>query len=132
MTILQAPKLSASEIDTLAAYPALAPPPGVTPNFDNSEDQNRPFFGVISLLLAIMSLFIINRTYVKTFLIRKYSWDDCKSNESYQNVLVVDTNASDNHTGCSEYINMSPPLKFFLFLVWMHRLLPSLHSRYVP
>ncbi|MCJ1394806.1 hypothetical protein MMC18_007686 [Xylographa bjoerkii] len=68
--------LSPAELNALADYPALTPPPGVVPNFVNPENQNTPEFVVTSLLLAVMILFFINRIYVKSILMRKCSWDD--------------------------------------------------------
>ena len=70
--------MSPEQLSAMASYPALAPPPGVLSNFtSDAPNQNAPFFVVTSLLLGIMGVFILNRFYAKTFLIRKYSWDDC-------------------------------------------------------
>lgn len=68
--------VSDQQLATVTAYP---PPVGIESNFVNPENRNRPLYVVTSLLLGIMILFIINRAYTKTFIVRKYSWDDRKS-----------------------------------------------------
>lgn len=71
--------LTAEELSALSDYPALQPPSGIEPNFATPESQNQPLIIVSSLLLGIMGLFFLNRVYIKTFVSRRYSWDDCKS-----------------------------------------------------
>lgn len=69
--------LTPDEIDALANLPIIPPPKGVTPNFQNPVDQNKPLYIVTSLLFGIMTFFVFNRAYTKTYIVRKYSWDDC-------------------------------------------------------
>lgn len=78
---IMASSLSNMSSEELASYPALPPPPGILPNFDNTANRNVAFLAVTSLLLGIMALFVLNRLYAKKVLIRKYTWDDCKSDE---------------------------------------------------
>jgi hypothetical protein len=68
--------VSPENLEAFASYPAIPPPPGVIPNFVDPENQNLPLFAVASLLLGIMTLFMLNRVYVKTFIVKKYSLDD--------------------------------------------------------
>lgn len=70
--------LTSLDPSTLSNIPLLSPPAGVTPNFANPASNIQPFLIVTSVSLGIMLMFVVNRTYVKTFLIRKYSWDDCE------------------------------------------------------
>lgn len=78
---IMASSLSNMSPEELASYPALPPPLGILPNFDNAPNRNMTFLAVTSLLLGIMALFVLNRLYAKKVLIRKYKWDDCKSDE---------------------------------------------------
>ena len=68
--------VSPESLEAFASYPAIPPPSGVIPNFVDPENQNLPLFAVTSLLLGIMALFMLNRVYVKTFIVKKYSLDD--------------------------------------------------------
>ena len=72
-------KLTPQELATLSSYPILPPPAGVQSNFANAKNRNMPFFVVDSVLLGVRGVFFQNRVYTKSFLIRKYAWDDCKS-----------------------------------------------------
>ncbi len=70
--------MTPQELAALSHYPLPPPPAGVQSNFANPKNRNRPFFIVDSLLLGVMAAFFLNRIYAKTYIIRKYSWDDCK------------------------------------------------------
>lgn len=71
-------KLTPQQLASLSDYPTLQPPAGVKSNFANPQSQNVPLFVVTSLLLGTMGAFVLNRVYTKMFIVRKYSWDDCK------------------------------------------------------
>ena len=58
--------------------PAAAPPDGVLPNFKDPPNCNRSALVISSLFLAIATLFVLNRIYVKTWILGKYLWDDCR------------------------------------------------------
>ncbi|MCJ1470231.1 hypothetical protein MMC07_008876 [Pseudocyphellaria aurata] len=68
--------LTPEQLNSLSNVPALQPPPGVVPNFLNPENQIRSFLVATSLELGIMTVFVLVRFYSKSFLVRKYSWDD--------------------------------------------------------
>ena len=71
-------ELTPQELAFLTSYPILPPPAGVQPNFGYAKNRNLPFFVVDSILLGVMATFFLNRVYTKSFIVRKYSWDDCK------------------------------------------------------
>lgn len=56
---------------------ALPPPPGVTPNFDYSNPwlylETRD---VIIAGIVFATVFLALRIYTRTFVIRKFGWDD--------------------------------------------------------
>lgn len=54
----------------------MAPPPGVTPNMVNPKSTGPILIIVSSVLQAIMVVFVINRIYTKSFISRKFTWDD--------------------------------------------------------
>ena len=57
-------------------FPAAMPPDGVIPNYANPHSYGYQLVASTSVLLAIMILFLINRVYVKVFIVRDWSWDD--------------------------------------------------------
>ena len=71
-------RLTPQELDKLARTPALEPPPGVISNLDNPRTIKRQQIIVCSLLISVAFCFTLIRAYVKTFVTRKYKWDDCK------------------------------------------------------
>ena len=70
--------LDPQKLYALSNTPAIQPPPGVEPNFANPVNNRQPLIVVSSLFLGLTSIFALTRAYVKTFIIRKYSWDDCE------------------------------------------------------
>ena len=96
--------ISPEQINSLSNYPALQPPPGVVPNFVNPENQNRPLLVTASLELGLMIVFVLNRFYSKSFLVRKYSWDDCQSSLALSELeSVANTSNSDSAACCCKY-----------------------------
>ena len=88
--------LSPQGIDVLSKTPAVQPPSGVVPNFETLENNQRPLIVVTSLLLALSSIFMLNRAYTKTFIIRKFSWDDRESTYHHTRAdIVIDMDRSD-------------------------------------
>ncbi|KAI0444214.1 hypothetical protein F4803DRAFT_274868 [Xylaria telfairii] len=63
MTELNPQSIVRSDQEAILDGPALTPPLGVTPNFDNPPNDNALCFGVIGLCLGLSSLFIILRAY---------------------------------------------------------------------
>ena len=59
--------------------PAMQPPLGVIPNLVDPYNQGPTLIAVGSILLPIMTLFLLVRGYTKYYIIRKASWDDCSS-----------------------------------------------------
>jgi hypothetical protein len=68
--------LTREEIAILKMTPAITPPMGIVPNFKNPPTIKSIQYGITSSLLALMLLVFLNRVYVKTFLMKKYGWDD--------------------------------------------------------
>ena len=70
--------LTPEQLPALASFPAATPPPGVIPNFTNPYSQANVLIIVGSVFVGLMVMFGIARLYVKAFVIRKATWDDCK------------------------------------------------------
>ncbi|KAF3021943.1 hypothetical protein E8E14_008908 [Neopestalotiopsis sp. 37M] len=70
--------LPASERDAFLDGPALTPPNGIIPNFDNPPNgsQNRMSAAVISVCLAVMIIVVAIRAYVKIFCVKKFHIED--------------------------------------------------------
>lgn len=58
--------------------PALQPPDGVTPNFDNPPNYNTSGYALCSFFLAVGSIAIILRTYARVFCAKKVRLEDCR------------------------------------------------------
>lgn len=69
-------QLTPEELQLLSNYSIGQPPPGVTPNFSNPPSHGQTQIVVTSILLGISIIFVLNRFYIKTFVVRKYTWDD--------------------------------------------------------
>lgn len=64
------------ELD-LWKIPALAPPPGVIPNFDNPTSSSSICLVVIAVTLPLMIAFLALRAYVRLRIARALGTDDC-------------------------------------------------------
>ncbi|KAA6410958.1 MAG: hypothetical protein FRX48_05269 [Lasallia pustulata] len=56
--------------------PAMPPPPGVNPNFVDPHSQGPTLIIGGSIMITLMTLFVLARGYTKYHIIRKASWDD--------------------------------------------------------
>lgn len=56
------------------------PPNGIVPNFDNPPNgsQNMMSAVVISICLAVMTIVVATRAYVKIFCLKKLYIEDCE------------------------------------------------------
>ena len=92
---MQSQELSGADLITFAmslppatssydAYqiPALEPPPGVVPNFIDPYTRGPMLLALSAVAIGIMYLFVIFRFYVKFYVQRKLTWDDCESTEN--------------------------------------------------
>lgn len=57
--------------------PALRPPPGVTPNFQNPAGIQAEIHATLIFCLIISTIFVWSRFYVRYFINRSHGWDDC-------------------------------------------------------
>jgi hypothetical protein len=60
----------------LSQMPAMRAPDGIESNLINPVNIGYRQTIATSVLLAVMMLFVMNRVYVKIWLVRKVSWDD--------------------------------------------------------
>ncbi|KAH9862708.1 hypothetical protein J1614_010801 [Plenodomus biglobosus] len=63
----------------LATLPAASPPPGVVSNFDNPPSRANLLLGLTSAFFALAVISYSIRMYTKIRILRKVTWDDCKS-----------------------------------------------------
>jgi hypothetical protein len=68
--------MNPSVIDAILDGPALAPPPGVKPNFVNPDNLAHP--GLAVLQLTIATLVVLMRIYTKLGVLRKMQAEDCE------------------------------------------------------
>lgn len=63
-------------MDDILNGPALAPPPGINPNFDNPENLAHPELAVLQLIVA--TLVVAMRLYTKLGILRNMLAEDCE------------------------------------------------------
>jgi hypothetical protein len=51
--------------------PALAPPPGVIPNFDNPPNQDILIRVLFSIFLGLVTLAVVGRIYIRVFYLKQ-------------------------------------------------------------
>lgn len=65
--------------EVLAKIPAAKPPPGVTPNFANPDSLVPLIMVVNTTFLAMATLFLALRIYMKTWVQRKWRLEDSQN-----------------------------------------------------
>ncbi len=78
-------QLTPQELQQLANYPALQAPEGVTSNFTDALNHGKPQIVAVSFLLSITAIFVLNRIYMKSLIVRRYKLDDRKSSGQSDN-----------------------------------------------
>ncbi|KAF7588253.1 hypothetical protein BBP40_005975 [Aspergillus hancockii] len=68
--------MSPEELEALLAAPALAAPPGVSPNFDNPPSQNSYAWGITTVCTVVATLCLCLRWYVRLWLDKKARIED--------------------------------------------------------
>lgn len=58
--------------------PAMAPPPGVTPNFIDPPNLRHIVVLVLTLCMSFSTVAILMRMYTKLFILRKTAFEDCR------------------------------------------------------
>ncbi|KAK8057875.1 hypothetical protein PG996_011812 [Apiospora saccharicola] len=82
-------ELSPEELAVALEGPALAPPQGITPNFDNPPNQNTLGVGVTALGLVLTTAMLLLRLYVRFIVNRRAHFDDCIPIASYEQAFFV-------------------------------------------
>lgn len=70
--------MSPGELDALLKAPALEPPAGVTPDFDNPPNGNAYSWGITTVCMVIATVCLCLRWYVRIWLDRKVRVEDGK------------------------------------------------------
>ena len=60
----------------LNSLPGLEPPPGVKSNFVDPENRGPILIIICTILMSFALILYANRIYVKTYIIRRITWDD--------------------------------------------------------
>jgi hypothetical protein len=68
--------MTPEQIQALLERPALAPPPGIEPNFVNPPDLKAVDYAVMSIAILLPTIAIALRLYTKAFVIRKPGLED--------------------------------------------------------
>lgn len=70
--------MTPAQLDAIMNGPALTPPAGVTPNFQNPPNQNTMARAVTGVCLAVAALLVGLRVYVKVFCTKRCRLEDCE------------------------------------------------------
>lgn len=76
MSLDQISHLPPEKQETILNGPALAPPPGVVPNFDHPWNRTTTFYAGISVCLLLVSLAIFVRGWFKCVCLKKLNMED--------------------------------------------------------
>lgn len=71
-----APVTASSPLEQLLEGPALAPPAGVTPNFENPPNLNTASYSMAVVAIALPTIVVVLRLYTKVFIVRAPAWED--------------------------------------------------------
>lgn len=63
--------------------PALTPPAGVVPNFDDPPNSNTTARAIMAVCLTIGSIFFLLRTYSTWFVVKKPRMSECRVSPSF-------------------------------------------------
>lgn len=70
--------LTPEQLEALLNGPALAPPDGVMPNFENPPNKNYIAAAVVPLCLTVTTIAVLLRVWARVFLLRKVGLPDGK------------------------------------------------------
>lgn len=70
--------------------PAMAPPPGVIPNFKNPESKAYESITTTAVCVSLMMPFFALRIYSRVFVTRSLGWDDCERKEGFKSGSFTD------------------------------------------
>ena len=66
----------------IANLPAVTPPPGVVPNFNNPPSRAHDMYIGLGICLAVSTFFLALRMYAKYTVTHSFGWDDCETHPS--------------------------------------------------
>lgn len=66
------------ELQEVLDGPALPPPEGVEPNFDNPPNESTLALGALFTCLSLATIFLLIRFYVRLFIVKKTHLGDCE------------------------------------------------------
>ena len=94
-----AAKLTPEMEQKILNSPAMPPPNGTNPIFDNPPNQNDVAFEAIGACLAIELIFCFFRVYTRAFCMKKVRLEDCELNEEFLKT-TESTNVHSNRHWC--------------------------------
>ena len=76
-TVGMSPEQTQAAMRTLLEGPAMSPPAGVVPNFDDPANLDIYVTLTITLCVAFSTVAFVLRMYTKVFILRVLAWEDC-------------------------------------------------------
>ena len=77
-----------SDPSILATIPAIPPPPGVTPDFENPYSLAPVGRAVLGVTFPLMTIAIASRLYTRLWITRSVGPDDCKPHTHVSRIEV--------------------------------------------
>ena len=71
------PEQTQAALRTLLEGPAMSPPVGVVPNFEDPANLDVYVTLTITLCVAFSTVAVVLRMYTKVFILRVLAWEDC-------------------------------------------------------
>lgn len=78
MSNLDLSSIPPGQLQDVLDRPALLPPEGVVPNFDNPPNKNTLELGVQFTCLGVATIFLLVRFYVRLVVMKKTHLGDCE------------------------------------------------------
>lgn len=83
MSLDQISFLPPAEQERILNGPALQPPAGIVPNFENPPSGNTLCRAVLTICLIISSLAVVNRAYSRIFCLKRVEIEDCEMIQAF-------------------------------------------------
>lgn len=83
------PEQAQAALRTLLEGPAMSPPAGVVPNFNDPANLDVYVALTITLCVAFATVAVLLRMYTKVFILRVLAWEDCGFYSLYREAVAL-------------------------------------------
>ena len=104
---------NAQAFKALETTPLFPPPHGVHSNFVNPYDRGPCTIPVLGVFAFLALVFCLNRVYIKIWVAKKASWDDCEFSMSDRDRTILTNLASDLLASICELLSVEVDKVFY-------------------